>query len=98
MGVDLDEWFYKWSCFLKNLGKSNYSHYFRDVRHLKYIDIYRVIDLFNINNPCIQHTVKKLMCAGSRGSKNYIKDVTEARDSLNRLLKMHEEDLAKGKF
>jgi len=36
--------------------------------------------------------VEKLLCAGDRGDKSMIKDITEARDSLNRHLEMLNED------
>lgn len=69
-----------------------YNHYFKDVDHLTSIDVYRVIKLFDVSDPCVQHAVKKLLCSGSRGIKDAQKDITEARDSLNRYLIMKEED------
>ena len=43
----------------------SHEHYFKDVTHLKTIDVYRVLDLFGVSNPCIQHAVKKLLgCLG----------------------------------
>jgi len=69
-----------------------YPHYFKDVSHLKIVDVYRVLTLFKVNDPCIQHAIKKLLCAGDRGDKSMIKDITEARDSLNRHLEMLNED------
>ena len=69
-----------------------YPHYFKDVEHLETVDVYRVLSLFKVNDPCIQHAIKKLLCAGDRGDKSMIKDITEARDSLNRHLEMLDED------
>ena len=69
-----------------------YPHYFKDVAHLKNVDVYRVLTLFKVNDPCLQHAIKKLLCAGDRGDKSMIKDITEARDSLNRHLEMLNED------
>ena len=69
-----------------------YPHYYKDVAHLKNVDVYRVLTLFKVNDPCIQHAIKKLLCAGDRGDKSMIKDITEARDSLNRHLEMLDED------
>ena len=45
-----------------------HSHYRRDVRHLDTIDIYRVLQLFGVTDPCLQHAAKKLLCAGQRGA------------------------------
>jgi len=69
-----------------------YPHYFKSVSHLETVDVYRVLSLFQVNDPCIQHAIKKLLCAGDRGDKSMIKDITEARDSLNRHLEMLQED------
>lgn len=69
-----------------------YPHYFKSVSHLETVDVYRVLSLFKVNDSCIQHAIKKLLCAGDRGDKSMIKDITEARDSLNRHLEMLDED------
>ena len=69
-----------------------YPHYHKDVSKLETIDVYRVLTLFKVTEPCIQHSIKKLLCAGDRGDKSMIKDITEARDSLNRHLEMLNED------
>ncbi len=69
-----------------------YPHYFKSVSHLETVDVYRVLSLFQVNDACIQHAIKKLLCAGDRGDKSMIKDITEARDSLNRHLEMLDED------
>ncbi len=69
-----------------------YPHYFKSVAHLETVDVYRVLSLFKVTEPCIQHAIKKLLCAGDRGDKSMIKDITEARDSLNRHLEMLNED------
>lgn len=68
-----------------------YEHYFKDVSNLKKVDIYRILDLYDVTDPCLQHAIKKLLCAGSRGNKDFKKDITEARDTLNRRLEMFNE-------
>ena len=74
------------------MSENKYPHYFKDVSYLKTVDVYRVLALFQVNDACIQHAIKKLLCAGDRGDKSMIKDITEARDSLNRHLEMLQED------
>lgn len=70
-----------------------HSHYFKDVSHLKDIDVYRVLKLFNVTDPCVQHAVKKLLVAGGRGAgKDIERDLREAVDSINRALQMIAED------
>lgn len=70
-----------------------HSHYFKDVEHLKLIDVYRVLELFNVTDPCIQHAVKKLLVAGGRGAgKDINKDLQEAIDTLVRHQEMQAEN------
>lgn len=73
-----------------------HNHYFKDVRHLDFIDVYRVIELFNVPAGPIDHAVKKLLVAGGRGAgKDQAKDIQEAIDSLERWKEMQAEDLNK---
>ena len=71
---------------------NEYKHYQKNVEHLKWVDVYRVLDLFGVSNPCIQHAVKKLLCSGQRGVKDTQQDVQEAITSLVRYLEMQTED------
>lgn len=72
---------------------SKHPHYHKDVRHLETIDVYRVLTLFNVTDPCIQHAVKKLLVAGGRGAgKDIGKDILEAMDSLQRWQEMRLEE------
>lgn len=72
------------------LGK--YSHYFKDVTKYTHIDVYRVLELFGVSDPCVQHAVKKLLVAGGRGNKDMEKDIKEAIVSLQRWEQMRYED------
>lgn len=69
-----------------------HSHYHKDVSRLESIDVYRVIDLFGVTDGAAQHALKKLLCAGQRGSKTFEQDIREAHDTLARRLQMFEED------
>jgi hypothetical protein len=69
-----------------------HSHYFRDVSRLREIDVYRVLELFDVTHPSAQHAIKKLMVSGRRGAKNVEQDVREAGDTVNRWLEMIAED------
>jgi hypothetical protein len=70
-----------------------HNHYFKDVSKLSTIDVYRVLSLFTVTDPCIQHAIKKLLVAGGRGAgKDIDKDIQEAIDSLIRYQKMKVED------
>ena len=70
----------------------SHNHYFKDVSRLDSVDVYRVLELFEVVEPTIQHAVKKLLCAGGRGAKSQPQDVQEAIDSLARWQDMRKED------
>lgn len=71
---------------------SKHRHYFKNVQNLNMIDIYRVLELFDVQSHAVGHAVKKLLCSGGRGSKDYLQDVQEAIDSLQREIEMKRED------
>jgi len=69
----------------------------RDARHSPFavIDVYRVLLLFGVTDPCLQHAVKKLLCAGRRGGgKGEAQDVAEAQEALQRWREMRAEEEA----
>lgn len=70
-----------------------HSHYHKDVSHLDTIDVYRVLQLFGVTDPCLQHAAKKILCAGLRLAKGEAQDVQEAIDALTRYQGMQAEDL-----
>lgn len=69
-----------------------HSHYFKNVGHLEYIDVYRVLHLFQVRDEPVCHAIKKLLCSGNRGIKDKRTDICEAIDSLNRAIEMMDED------
>jgi hypothetical protein len=77
--------------------KQRHPHYFRNVAHLSHVDVYRVLDLFEVNDQAIGHAIKKLLMAGRRGRKAELgqtveRDVAEAIDTLQRWQEMRQED------
>jgi len=73
--------------------KRKHSHYFKDVSKLTVIDVYRVLELFNVTDQALGHAIKKLLLAGQRGAgKDFRKDVQEAIDTLQRRIEMLNED------
>lgn len=75
------------------MSERKHSHYFKSVEGLKDIDVYRVLQLFNVTDPCLQHTVKKLLVAGGRGGgKDITRDIQEAIDMLKRWQEMRAEE------
>lgn len=71
---------------------TKHNHYFIDVSRLQKMDVYRVLERFNVTCPVLQHVSKKALCAGNRGHKDLRKDIQDMIDSLNRKLEMMEED------
>lgn len=70
-----------------------HAHYFRSVSHVDEIDVYRVLELFNVTDQALGHAIKKLLAPGGRGAgKDFRKDVQEAVDTLQRRLEMLDED------
>lgn len=69
-----------------------HNHYFKKTVHLDAVDVYRVLELFEVTDPCLQHAIKKLLCAGGRGAKDMEQDVQEAMDTLERYQDMCRED------
>lgn len=66
--------------------------YIKDVSNLDKIDIYRILDLYEVNDHALGHSIKKLLCAGNRGHKDKYQDVFEAYQSLERWIEMYMED------
>lgn len=70
-----------------------YPRYYKDVRHLESVDVYRVHRLFDVTDNEIHHASKKLLLCGVRtGGKPARKEVEEARDTLTRWLEIQDED------
>lgn len=69
------------------------NHYHKDVSNLKSVDVYRVLVLFDVrSHAVVGHAVKKLLCAGLRGAKDYRQDLNEAKASIERELAMMDEE------
>lgn len=71
--------------------KENHNHYFKPCPY-DTLDVYRVINIFGVTDPCIQHALKKLLCSGVRGHKDQTKDIQDVIDTLERWKEMRYED------
>lgn len=59
------------------------------------IDVYAINMMFPLDDPtgCLEHARKKLLVPGVRsGGKSMLKDITEARDTLNRYIALMSAD------
>lgn len=48
------------------------------------VDVYRVLDAFGVSDPATQHAIKKMLCTGLRGHKDYLTDLNDSIDSLQK--------------
>lgn len=75
------------------MGERKHNHYFKSVAGLQDVDVYRVLLLFGVTDPCLQHAIKKLLVASGRGGgKDISRDVQEAADTLARWQEMRKEE------
>jgi len=59
-----------------------------DVSGFMNVDVYSVLEAFNVTCPARQHAIKKLLCSGLRGAKDSRQDLEEARDSITRSIQL----------
>ncbi len=52
------------------------------------IDVYDVLQAFDVTNPALQHLIKKALCAGLRGHKDRQQDLNEILESANRAIEL----------
>ncbi len=52
------------------------------------VDVYAVIEAFEVSCPARQHAIKKILCSGIRGKGDTIQDLTEAIDALERAVSL----------
>lgn len=53
------------------------------------VDVYRVIDAFGVSDPATQHAIKKLLCLGLRGHKDYLTDLNDSIESLQKAKELY---------
>jgi hypothetical protein len=68
-----------------------HSHYYKACPFDE-IDFYRIVLLFGITDPCVQHALKKLLVVGGRGSKDADQDVQDVIDTMERWKEMRAEE------
>lgn len=53
------------------------------------VDVYRVLDAFGVSDPATQHAIKKMLCMGLRGHKDYLTDLNDAIESLQKARELY---------
>lgn len=54
------------------------------------VDVYDILKAYEVNNPALQHLIKKALCAGLRGHKDRKTDMKEILSAANRALELEE--------
>jgi len=54
------------------------------------IDVYDVLQAFNVTNPALQHLVKKALAVGQRGHKDKLEDLRDILASAQRAIELEE--------
>ena len=65
--------------------------YKREIKPGVFIDVYDVIDCFEVTSGALQHALKKLLATGKRGHKDYEQDLIDILSSVERALFQHQE-------
>ena len=53
------------------------------------VDVYRVLDAFGVSDPATQHAIKKMLCTGMRGHKDYLTDLNDSIESLQKAKELY---------
>ncbi len=59
-----------------------------DAVHYGYVDVYAVIEAFDVTCPALAHAIKKLLLPGGRGDKDTLQDIKESKDAIIRAFDM----------
>ena len=71
-----DEFFAKWA--------PKASKYHREIKPGVIVDVYDVLQAWRVDNPALQHLIKKSLQAGQRGHKSRDEDLKDIVDSAVR--------------
>ena len=72
----------------KELGDTN--KYVRTIHGVE-VDVYDVLNAWEVGCPATQHAIKKLLMPGQRGSKDVLQDLKEAEQAIKRAIELEEE-------
>ena len=62
-------------------------------KKLIHVDVYSVLEAFNVTCPARAHAIKKLLCAGLRGKGDAVQDLKETVDAIRRAIELEEKRL-----
>lgn len=62
------------------------------------VDVYSIIETFNITCPARQHAIKKLLCAGLRNKGDALQDLNETKDAIIRAIQLEANRIKENKY
>lgn len=74
------------------IAKNNMRKYHKEVKSGVFVDVYDILNAFEISNPATAHAIKKLLAPGKRGYKDIMQDLEEAIVSINRAIEIEREN------
>jgi hypothetical protein len=75
----------------KFYAQQSRNKYMREVKPGVWIDVYDLLQAFDVSDPCLQHLIKKALAAGKRGHKDALTDYKDILASAKRALELYEE-------
>ena len=66
------------------------NKYQREIKPGVWVDVYDVLQAFNVTCPAMAHGIKKCLAPGQRGAKDSVQDKNEAIASITRSIEMEE--------
>lgn len=65
--------------------------YLREIKPEVFVDVYDVLYAWKVQNPALQHLIKKALQAGNRGHKGLLEDMTDIVVAAKRALELEQE-------
>lgn len=59
-----------------------------NINEFSTVDVYSVLEAFQVHCPARQHAIKKLLCSGLRGKGDALQDLKECRDAITRAIEL----------
>jgi hypothetical protein len=71
--------------------------YNKEIKPNVIVDVYDVLEAWQVKNPALQHMIKKALQAGNRGHKDIIEDMDDIIACSIRAKEIEEENIKKSK-
>lgn len=68
-----------------------HNKYMREVKPGVWCDVYDVLRAWKVEDPCLQHLLKKALASGQRGHKDLKEDLDDILASAKRAVELHAE-------